>query len=101
MINVITMGDVHTLQKRMLDGVNELGINMSFASRFDLTQFVGCELMIRPVLERITHRTSSLVMVKYLGLGLKTISLSSNQIAGRHIILRMWSMITLWASHTF
>jgi len=28
------MDDVHTLQKRMLDGVNELGINMLFASRF-------------------------------------------------------------------
>ena len=34
MINGITMDDVHTLQKRMLLGGNELGINMLFALRF-------------------------------------------------------------------
>ena len=46
MINGITMDDVHTLQKRMLLGGNELGINMSFASRFVFLDPVSLSLYV-------------------------------------------------------
>jgi ribosomal protein S19 len=51
------MDGVHTLQKRMLDGENEQGINTLSASRCVLPQFIGCKVMVRRVLEKITLPT--------------------------------------------